>query len=385
MKFLQSVVSTLTILFTLSACSGSEENKNGMDSSKSEPAKKVWTTPLSKASEGIKRHLTGTIQAADAVSVSFEVSGVISKMHVDLGQAFKKGDVLAELDTALYSLDVQKSESALGEANAALLDAKQTHERNNKLRQQGLISQAALDTSTANYDIAKQRFKVAESALNIAKKNLSDTQLIAPYSGRVSARLVEPSQQIQAGTSVLSIQGNANLEVSAAIPEGLIGKVTLLDQVDVVVPSLSASKTYAATLTEIGAQASIANAFPITITFNEHFSGFYPGMSAEIILMVSSLFDGEEYFEIPFSAFTTDNSGPYLYFVAQQENKQNAIAKKYYIDIVELKPESAIIRFKQEPSSLTTKPSRIVKTGLDFIRPDQAISVVETTTIIYNQ
>ncbi|MFQ3249020.1 MAG: RND family efflux transporter MFP subunit [Glaciecola sp.] len=385
MKFLLNVVIMIAILFTFSACSDSNEYKNDNENNKNEPAKKVWTTPLSKASEGIKRHLTGTIQAADAVSISFEVSGVISRMHADLGRSFKKGDVLAELDKDLYLLDLQKSESALGEANASLLNAKQTHERNNTLRQQGLISQAALDTSTANYDIAKQRFKVAESALNIAKKNLSDTQLIAPYSGRVSARLVEPSQQIQAGTPIFSIQGNANLEVSAAIPEGLIGKVALLDQVNVVVPSLSASKTYAATLTEIGAQASIANAFPITITFNEHFNGFYPGMAAEIILTVTSLFDGEEYFEIPFSAFTTDSSGPYLYFVAQQENNHYAIAKKHYIDIVELKPDSAIIRFKQEPSSLTTKPSRIVKTGLDFIRPEQAISVVETTTIIYNQ
>ncbi|MFB0912854.1 MAG: efflux RND transporter periplasmic adaptor subunit, partial [Glaciecola sp.] len=194
-------------------------------------------------SDGVKRHLTGTIQAADADYISFEVTGVISKMHVDLGQSFTKGDVLAELDNAVYLLAVQQSKSRLGEATAALVDSKQTFERNKSLRHQGLTSQASFDTALANFDIAEQRTEVAKSSLAIAQENLLDTVLVAPYSGRVSARFVEPSQQVTPGASVISIQGNANLEVTAAIPEGLISKVALLDHVSVIVPSLSASKT----------------------------------------------------------------------------------------------------------------------------------------------
>jgi len=429
MRFRQLVPLIVITIVMLSACSGSEENMLQSDDTKNQTPKKVWTTTLLAASDGVKRHLTGTIQAADAVSISFEVTGVISKMHVDLGQSFNKGDVLAELDNAVYLLAVQQNKSILGEATAALVDSKQTFERNKSLRQQGLISQASFDNALANFDIAEQRKEVAESSLAIAKENLSDTVLIAPYSGRVSARFVEPSQQVSPGNSVISIQGNANLEVNAAIPEGLISKVALLDQVKVIVPSLSASKTYPATLTEIGAQASIANAFPITITLNDNHIGFYPGMSAEIILSVSSLFTSDRYFEVPFSAFTTDKSGPYLYFVEMQgalqtdnktqENIANkdtpispksinkdtpvntnkdtpvktksanrevtAIAKKHYIEIIELKPDTVIIRFKQQPDSALLAESRIVKTGLDFLRPDQVISVVETSTRIYNQ
>ncbi len=415
MRFTQTMVLLLITLFILSACSGSNEDMQQSDATKSEPPKKVWTTKLVPASDGVKRHLTGTIQAADAVSISFEVTGVVSKMHVDLGHSFQKGDVLAELDKTLYKMAVQQNKSALGEASAALLDIKQTFERNQTLREQGLVSQAALDSALASFEIAKQRVEVAESSLNIANENLSDTTLVAPYSGRVSERFVEPSQQVSPGASVLSIQGNALLEVNAAIPEGLIGKVSLFDPVSVVLPSLSSSQAYAATLTEIGAQASIANAFPITITFNDNHTGFYPGMSAEIILSISGLFASDEYFEVPFSAFTTDKLGPYLYFIAAQQTsstssqsanedttnketnkdtpisnkstnqEQNAIAKKHYIEIVELKPETAIIKFKQQPNIKQFTEVRIVKTGLDFIRPNQAISVVENSTQIYNQ
>lgn len=406
MRFRQVAPLVIMTIVMLTACSGSKEDMQQSDDAENQLPKKVWTTILLPASDGVKRHLTGTIQAADAVSISFEVTGVISKMHVDLGQSFKKGDVLAELDKAVYLLAVQQSRSTLGEVTAALVDSKQTFERNKSLRQQGLVSQAAFDSALANFDIAEQRAKVAQSSLAIAQENLSDAVLIAPYSGRVSARFVEPSQQISPGTLVVSIQGNANLEVNAAIPEGLISKVTLGDQVNVIVPSFSASKTYPATLTEIGAQASIANAFPIIITLNDNHTDFYPGMSAEIILSVSSLFISDEYFEVPFSAFTTDKTGPYLYFVATQKtakktpnvaNKDTpisaqstnqeitAIAKKHYIEIIELKPETAIIRFRQQPDSALLAESRIVETGLDFLRPDQAISVVETSTRIYNQ
>jgi hypothetical protein len=134
-------------------------------------------------------------------------------------------------------------------------------------------------------------------------------------------------------------------------------------------------------------------------------------MSAEIILSISGLFDSDEYFEVPFSAFTTDKLGPYLYFVATQQpsrtdsqnantetvnkdtpsyskstnQEQSAIAEKHYIEIVELKPETAIIKFKQQPDINQLVEARIVKTGVDFIRPNQAISVVETSTQIYNQ
>ncbi|MDT0627576.1 efflux RND transporter periplasmic adaptor subunit [Alteromonas sp. W364] len=374
------------LVMVLSACSKSETDASESTSAgEGVPAgKKVWSTVLVPASEGRKRHLTGTIQAADAVSISFEVTGVVAKMHVDLGQSFEQGQLLAELDTAVYVLAVKQNESNLGEAEAALTDAKQTFERNNTLRKQGLVAQAALDNAKASYDIAQQRVEVARSALALSKENLSDTKLHAPYAGRVSARMVEPSQQIVAGSSVLSIQGNAKLEVSAAIPEGLIGKVSLFDKVRVVVPSIDTKQSFPATLSEIGAQASVANAFPITVTFDENHQGFYPGMSAELILQVKSDYDNEALFDIPLSAFSTDGKESFIYLIEPTENQANDLkVHKTLIDIMELKSDSAVIRI-QDQASLRAE-QRIVRTGLDFLRDKQRVSVVETETRIYNQ
>ncbi|MBF7072055.1 efflux RND transporter periplasmic adaptor subunit [Glaciecola sp. MH2013] len=353
-------------------------------------AKKVWTTTLIPAAEGRKRHLTGSIQAADAVAVSFELSGVINKMHVDLGQSFEKGDVLAELDTAVYELSVAQSRSNLGEANAAFIDAEQTYNRNVTLREQGLVSQAALDNAKAAFDIAQQRVDVAQSALSLAQENLSDTRLIAPYDGRVSARFAEPSQQVSPGAPILNIQGNAKLEVASALPEGLISKVTLFDPVDVIVLAINAKRRLPATLTEIGARATVANAFPITITLNDNYDGLYPGMSAEVILQVKSDFDIDGLYEVPFSAFTTDKNSPYIYVVESTPAAENDSSadqehrvRRVDIEILELKADSAIVKLLDEHSPESN--NIIVRTGLNFLRNGQAVSIVETETRIYNQ
>jgi RND family efflux transporter MFP subunit len=376
----------LVLTLALSACGKSESDlvSRASQSEEASAGKKVWSTVLVAASEGRKRHLTGTIQAADAVSISFEVRGVIAKMHVDLGQSFEQGQLLAELDTAVYTLAMQQNKSKLGEAEAAFVDAKQTYERNKTLREQGLVAQAALDNAKANFDIAQQRVEVARSALALSKENLADTKLYAPYAGRVSARMVEPSQQVGAGSPVLSIQGNAKLEVSAAIPEGLIGKVTLFDKVRVVVPSIDTKQTFSATLSEIGSQASVANAFPITVTFDDNHQGFYPGMSAELIVQVKSEYDNEALFDIPLSAFTTDGKDAFIYLIQASQNKPEELSvHKTRIDIMELKSDSVIIRIQGQPPLQSEQ--RIVRTGLDFLRDKQRISVVETETRIYNQ
>jgi RND family efflux transporter MFP subunit len=356
--------------------------KMGSALTESAEPKKVWSTLLVPAKEGRKRHLTGSTQAADAVAISFEVNGVISKMQVDLGQGFKKGDVLAELDTAVYELNVQQNTSSLGEAKAALVDAEQTFERNKTLRKQGLVSQAALDNAKATYDIALQRAEVAQSALSLAKENLSDTQLIAPYDGRVSARFVEPNQQVAPGTAVF--------------PEGLISKVALLDQVDIVVLAVDPTKKLPATLTEIGARASVANAFPITITLNDNYPGLFPGMSAEVIMQIQSEFDVSDLYEVPFSAFTTDKDQPYIYLIKQDtsvegektdgQERAHYKVKRINIDIKELKADTAIIKLLGEDTLIADeKTQRIVRTGINFLRDGQAVSIVENDTRIYNQ
>ena len=377
---------TIVILFsiTLLACS----NDKAQQTAEYEQVKMVKTQVLQPFTGYIERHITGRLQAADTTALSFEVSGVVHKVHINLGETFSKGQLLAELDNRVYQLAVNQRTSLLAEAKAAKVEAKQNLDRNLALKQQNLVSQAVVDNAQAAFDIANERVNSAQSALNIEQKNLGDTKLYAPYNGTISARLIEPSQQTTPQMPAFNIQGQANLEISAAISESLIGKVELGENVNVKIPALNNTIEYAAQLTEIGSQASVANAFPITITFINRHHELKPGMSAEIILPIkvnandALLITGTgstALYQIPLSAMATDEKGQYVQIV--KENNGKYIVEKLHFEIAQTLPNALLAKLNLANNHV----HEVVVAGTEFLHHKQAVMPLSKSPQIYNQ
>ena len=227
----------LSILFFSALMLSCTDINSSTNANKSIP-QVVKTEVLEVFSGSVERHITGRLQAAQSTSLSFEVGGVVTHVYVNLGQAFTKGDALAQIDPTLYKLAVEQQNGLLGEATAAAFESKQSLDRNLQLKQHNLVSQAIVDNSQAAYNIAIERVNSSSSGLAIAKQNLAHTTLYAPYNGTLAARLIEPNQQINTQMAVFTIQGNANLEVTAVVPESIIGRVSFSQQVEVVIPAL---------------------------------------------------------------------------------------------------------------------------------------------------
>jgi RND family efflux transporter MFP subunit len=352
---------------------------------------RIVKTEILKVFDGtIERHITGRLQAAENTTLSFEVNGVIKQVYVSLGESFAKGQLLAELDSKIYSLSAEQSLGLLGEATAAKFEARQALDRNLSLKKQKLVSQAIVDSAQATYNIADERVKSAQSAFDIANKNLSNTKLFAPYDGTVSARLVEPSQQITTQAPIFTIQGKANLEVNAVVPESIIGRLELGKPVSVHIPALSDTYNYKAILTEIGAQASVANAFPITITFDEAYSQLLPGMSAEIMLPLKDTRIDDEIsssiplYKIPLNAFATDAEGQYIQIIAKRDERY--IARKHYIKIEQTISNAILTELNDLPPAVKIDNRiEVVTAGLTFIKDQQNVMPLNKTQQIYNQ
>lgn len=352
---------------------------------------RIVKTEIIKLFDGtIERHITGRLQAAENTTLSFEVNGVIKKVNMSLGESFTKGQLLAELDNKIYTLTAEQSLGLLGEASAAKFEARQALDRNLSLKKQKLVSQAVVDSAQAIYNIADERVKSAQSALDIANKNLSDTKLYAPYDGAVSARLIEPSQQITTQTPIFTIQGKANLEVNAVVPESIIGRLALGKQVNVHIPALSDTYHYKAILTEIGTQASVANAFPITITFDEAYSQLLPGMSAEIMLPLkdsninSEVSTSQQLYKIPLNAFATDAEGQYIQIVEKQN--KGYFVRKHYIKIEQTISNAVLTSLSDLPATAKINDKvEVVTAGLTFIKDKQNVMPLNKTQQIYNQ
>src|ERR1700756_5902026 len=107
---------------------------------------------------------TGTINAVITVQVGSQVSGVISKLYVDFNSPVKKGQLIAQIDPALFEGAISQAKADLANAKANLLaavantakakatevQAKADYERNLGLAKQGVVSPQALDLARAN-------------------------------------------------------------------------------------------------------------------------------------------------------------------------------------------------------------------------------------------
>jgi RND family efflux transporter MFP subunit len=248
---------------------------------------------------------TGKVVSNLDVEIKCKASGEVVKIPFDISQPVKQGDLLLELDpkderqrvrqaeatlrasqarlvNAKESLgiaeetlasDRQKAEAALGAARARAADARAKADRTRELKEKKLASleefetastaasTAAADLETANARIeelktqsraleqARQQIRIAETAvesgqidLDLARQRLTDTRVIAPMDGVITARSVQIGQIISSGisnvgggTTALILSDLSRIYALAAVDESDIGQVRVGQAVTVTV------------------------------------------------------------------------------------------------------------------------------------------------------
>jgi RND family efflux transporter MFP subunit len=207
--------------------------------------------------------VTGSLQPDETVSVSAEVAGRVSEIHVDFGQSVRQGEIIAELDKREFVLQCDRSRAALSQALARIgLDASQEdvspdstpsvrlakaqmedmrfkYENAARLIKTGDVSQEryvemekALRAREAAYEAARDdlRTQIAgvqalRAELKLAQKRLSDATVRAPFDGSVTARLVSPGQYLRENTPILTLVKAYPLRLRADIPESAAGEI----------------------------------------------------------------------------------------------------------------------------------------------------------------
>lgn len=185
---------------------------------------------------------SGVLQASSLVSVGAEVSGSIKAVHVTLGQAVQRGDLIAEIDSLNQENAVKSAEAALAgiqaqrrNQEATLAKAEAALARQTQLSANSLVSQTELDTaeaavaqSKAQIDQLDAQIAQAELTVESAELDLARTQIVAPADGTVVALLVEEGQTLNANSSTPTIAKIANLDtmvIKAEISEADVVKV----------------------------------------------------------------------------------------------------------------------------------------------------------------
>ncbi len=248
----------------------------------------IKTVTVSEHASGRIREFSGVVEAADRSSISFEVSGNVREVRVDVGDKISKGQVLAVLDKRTYNLNVKAAEAGVGQAKVELADKRNDLDRFQRINKQdpGAVSRAALDNAQAAVDGAIKQVQFTKSQLKLAQRDLEKTILRAPFDGVIATRNVEPFFEVRRGQKLFDVFENTGMEVAISIPEDVIDAVQM-DQKGDIRFSVFADRTYHGRVTEISKVAGTANAFPIRLTIEDPDRRIRPGMTARVALMLS--------------------------------------------------------------------------------------------------
>ena len=254
---------------------------------------------------GQSRRISGRLVAADSSPLSFGVGGTVAQVLVAQGDAVRQGQLLAALDVQPLRFAVEQARADLTVAAAKAAETKQTYGRTLDLLAKGVASQAEVDTATANHASARGNLQALRSALKRKEWDLSHAELVAPFSGVIASRSVEPFQEMSADTEAFVLQTANALEVELRVPETLIRDVDHGQTVEVTFPAI-AGLTLGGVVNEIGSRAETGNAYPVSIRLWGADADLRPGMTANVTFNFDAYLDDRTAYLIPLAAIAIE-------------------------------------------------------------------------------
>lgn len=177
--------------------------------------------------------LTGEIRARVSSQLSFRVSGRIAERFCDVGDHVKKGDLLARLDPSQQQADVANAEAALEAAEAGARQAASAFDRQKALLDKGFTTQSAFDAATKAVRTTGGTVDSANAALDIARANLTYTELRADADGVVTARTADAGEVVAAARPIFVIAADGPRDAVFDVYEQLFLSITTRPDVTV--------------------------------------------------------------------------------------------------------------------------------------------------------
>ncbi len=250
-----------------------------------EEVRALKTITVTETATGQIRKFSGIVRATDSSNLSFEVSGKVETVNVDIGDRVRKGQLLAVLDKEPYRLDVDAARAELVTAKAKVVNTKEEYDRQERVYRQGAGAKSKLDRTKYNYNAARSQVNYQIAKLNLAKRNLRKTMLTSPYDGHIAWRSVDPHEEMKVGQKVFAIDAKGALEVRLAVPETTIHQIHMDTPTTVTFPTLP-GQSVKGRISDIGSAAVKANAFPVKVGLIEPPVNINPGMTAEASLVL---------------------------------------------------------------------------------------------------
>ena len=339
----------LTLL--LSAC-GKEQ---AVTAAKAE--RPAFTVVVGELGQDHSNAYSGEIRARYETVLGFRIGGKIIARTVDVGAVVGSGQLLARLDAA----DTGLQESA---ATAQFRLAEDEAKRYRELRNQGFVSQSALDAKETT-------LKAAAAQAGLARNQAAYTSLLSDRAGVVSATLAEVGQVVSAGQAVVRVAQDGKREVSIAIPESRFNsvKVGMPAQIELNAAGNGTQK-FAGHVREISPAADPASrTYPARVTLDSGNAQIALGMTARVKINANGKNSAQKdrAYLIPLSAIFQQNDKTAVWIVAPDHS-----VSLRPVEVMAYRDDGALI------AGGVAAGERIVSAGVHMLTAGDKIQIIDS-------
>jgi len=207
------------------------------------PALTVALTQPKSGMMTIKLAANGSVAAWQEASVGAEANGLrVAELHANVGDRVQKGQLLASFAAESVQADVALARASLAEAQANAADAAANADRARAVQGSGALSAQQVNQYLTQEQTAKARVESAKAQLDSQLLRLKNTQLVAPDSGVISARMATVGAVVGAGTEMFKLIRQGRLEWRGEVTSAELGRITPGTGVLLTAPSGSQAK-----------------------------------------------------------------------------------------------------------------------------------------------
>ena len=208
-----AVVSAALLAFALHAHAADDKKAASV-----KPALSVVVTQPQRATLALAARANGNIAAWQEASIGTEASGLrLAEVRVNVGDVVKRGQTLATFAPDTMQADLLQSRAAVAEAEATLADAHANAERAKTLQTTGALSEATINQYLTAERTARARLDAQRAAAQMRQLKLTQTAVLAPDNGVISARSATVGAVLPVGQELFRMIRQGRLEWRAEV------------------------------------------------------------------------------------------------------------------------------------------------------------------------
>ena len=235
----------------------------------------------------------GTLNPVVLVNVGTQVSGTVKTLHADFNQRVAPGQMLAELDPALFRAALAQSEANQLSAQANLTLARSKEARARDLMAKNFISQTAMDEAVQVFEAANAQVAQAKAQVERDSTNLRYSVIRSPISGVVVARNVDVGQTVAASFQTPTLFQIAkdlrDMQIDSSVSEADVGAIAVGDKVKFTVDAFP-ERDFVGRVRQIRLNPTIQQnvvTYNVVVAVDNADGKLMPGMTAHVRISVA--------------------------------------------------------------------------------------------------